>query len=168
MSRFSMIHLLIAIVSMVPGYSGAASCPKKVTRQSAHDIISEWMKLDLYGHSKKYLAKKNCLEGQSGKYRFTFPSYNTDPMRREIDFFAKSFEILSLRKGTGSKLNTDYFVDIKVSGISENGRRIEHQEEVLFSFPKGTEAVIYGCAIFHSTWSKNFIKRECADPKLLK
>ena len=142
-------------------------CPAKVTKKVARALITNWMQAEMWGQTKPTLAKSSCLE-RKNPYRLVLPGPPTDHVDLNIHLFATKWRIIRLRKAQDTKFSIDYLADIKVEGLSprtpsskKSQKTTSFSQKVLFSFPRGLEAKVFGCVMLHSSWEQNFIEKAC-------
>ena len=178
MQRYIILCVILALIPFLAGadvktkrkssFKPHGDCPARVTSSVARLLITDWMQAEMQGHTKPTLAKNSCL-AQKSKYRLVLPGTPTDHVDRTIDLFATKWKIVSLKKIQDTKFSTDYLADIQISGTSSRTpsskkskqKTTSFTQKVLFAFPRGMEAKVFGCVMFHSQWEKDFIQQSC-------
>ncbi len=142
----------------------ANECPSQINDAVAKKVVLEWMKGEMWGKTKPWLAKPSCLQRKT-KYRLKFLTQRNEPNETKLDIRAKTFKILSLEKRKASALGTNYKVKIFIRGKDKAGKKQEFEQDVMFYFPKSIEKRARGCVSLHSQWNKSFVGEKCVQEK---
>ncbi len=135
------------------------SCPYPVNDKVAKGLVADWMQAEMWGQTRSTLVKPSCLERKT-KYRLSLPGPPTDVQDPITPLLANKWQLLQLKKAGENKFSTDYRAKIQITGKLKN-KSSTFSQEVLFAFPKGMEAKLFGCVMLHSSWEKEFITKEC-------
>ena len=139
--------------------SSKMSCPYPIDKKAARGLIDDWMQAEMWGQTRPTFAKPSCLKRKT-KYKLSLPGPPTDVQTPTTPLIANKWQLLQLRKSGENKFSTDYRAKIRITGTLK-GKSISFSQEMLFGFPKGMEAKLFGCVILHSHWEKVFITKKC-------
>ncbi len=143
-------------VNQTPAYK---ACPKRINKTIAKRLITYWMQAEMWGQTRSSIAKTRCLQRKT-QYKVVLPGPPTDIAKKPVPVFASGWKLLSLKKLQETKFSTDYIARIQVKATSAR-KPASFSQKVLFAFPKGMEAKLFGCVMLHSNWQKHFIQRQC-------
>lgn len=135
------------------------SCPYPVNTKVARGLIADWMQAEMWGQTRSTIAKPSCLK-RKNKYRLSLHGPPTDVQNPITPLLSSRWQLLQLKRVGESKFSTDYRAKLRITGTL-NGKPSSFSQEVLFGFPKGMEAKLFGCVILHSHWEEEFITKEC-------